>query len=114
MPTEAPALPACTWLAGCIVHRNLPFRAPEVDVKINGMPFRAILDSDSVVSLVLSHILAPRMECETFLPRTPLLRQESLPGQENMIILLQFYSLYTGYLLGSVSVTKYYYLPIRP
>ncbi len=43
-----------------------------------------------------------------------MLRQESLPGQENMIILLQFYSLCTGYLLSSVSVTKYNYLPIRP
>ncbi len=43
-----------------------------------------------------------------------LLRLESLPGQENMIILLQFYSLCTGYLLSSVSVTKYDYLPIRP
>ncbi len=39
---------------------------------------------------------------------------ETLPGQENMIILLQFYSLCTGYLLSSVSVTKYYFLPIRP
>ncbi len=29
-------------------------------------------------------------------------------------ILLQFYNLCTGYLLISVSVTKYYYLPIRP
>ncbi len=35
-------------------------------------------------------------------------------GQENMTILLQFYSLCTGYLLSFVSVTKYYYLPIRP
>ncbi len=43
-----------------------------------------------------------------------LLRLESLPGQENMTILLQFYSLCTGYLLSFVSVTKYYYLPIRP
>ncbi len=43
-----------------------------------------------------------------------LLRLESLPGQENMIILLQFYNLCTGYLLSFVSVTKYYYLPIRP
>ncbi len=34
--------------------------------------------------------------------------------QENMTILLQFYSLCTGYLLSFVSVTKYYYLPIRP
>ncbi len=41
-------------------------------------------------------------------------RLESLPGQENMIILPQFYSLCTGYLSSSVSVTKYYYLPIRP
>ncbi len=40
-----------------------------------------------------------------------MLQLESLPGQENMIILLQFYSLCTGYLLSSVSVTKYYYLP---
>ncbi len=38
----------------------------------------------------------------------------TLPGQENRIILLQFYSLCTGYLLSFVSVTKYYYLPIRP
>ncbi len=37
-----------------------------------------------------------------------MLRQESLPGKENMIILLQFYSHCTGYLLNSVSVTKYY------
>ncbi len=42
------------------------------------------------------------------------LRLEFLPGQENMIILLQFYSLCTGYLLSSVSVTKYYYMPVRP
>ncbi len=33
---------------------------------------------------------------------------------DHMIILLQFYSLCTGYLLSFVSVTKYYYLPIRP
>ncbi len=31
-----------------------------------------------------------------------------------LIILLQLYSLCTGYLLSSVSVTQYYYLPIRP
>ncbi len=51
MPTEAPALPARTWLAGCIVHRDLPVGAPEVEVKVNGKPFRA-------------------MECKTFLPIT--------------------------------------------
>ncbi len=41
-------------------------------------------------------------------------RLESLPGQENMIILPQFYILCIGYLLSSVSVTKYYYLLLRP
>ncbi len=70
MPTEAPALPARTWLAGCIVHRDLPVGAPEMDVKINGKPFRAILDSGIVVSLVQSNILAPRMDCKRFLPIT--------------------------------------------
>ncbi len=34
-----------------------------------------------------------------------MLQQESLPGQENMIILLQFYSLCTGYLLKSNQIT---------
>ncbi len=43
-----------------------------------------------------------------------MLRLESLTGQENIIILPQLYNLCTGYLLSSVSVTKYYYLPIRP
>ncbi len=33
-----------------------------------------------------------------------MLRLESLPGQENMIILLQFYSLCTGYLLHITSL----------
>ncbi len=37
-----------------------------------------------------------------------------LTRSTNMTILLQFYSLCTGYLLSFVSVTKYYYLPIRP
>ncbi len=70
MPTETPTAPARTWLAGCIVHRDLPAGAPEVDVKINGKPFRAILDSGSAVSLVQSHLLSPRMEYKTFLPIT--------------------------------------------
>ncbi len=37
----------------------------------------------------------------------------ALTGQKNMIILLQFYSHCTGYLLSFISVTKYHYLPIR-
>ncbi len=29
MPTEVPTPPVRTWLAGCIVHRDLPKGAPE-------------------------------------------------------------------------------------
>ncbi len=37
-----------------------------------------------------------------------------LTRSEKYAILLQFYSLCTGYLLSFVSDYKYYYLPIRP
>ncbi len=70
MPTEAPPGPARTWLAGCIIHRDLPAGAPEVDVRVNGRRTRAILDSGSAVSLVKSHLLSPRSEYKTFLPIT--------------------------------------------
>ncbi|XP_058623918.1 uncharacterized protein LOC131534852 [Onychostoma macrolepis] len=70
MPTEPPTPPAWTWLAGCIVHRDLPDGAPEAKVKVNGRPFRALLDSGSAVSLVQTHVLAPRTECKTSLPIT--------------------------------------------
>ncbi len=70
MPTEPPTPPARTWLAGCIVHRALPTGAPETEVKVNGKLFRAILDSGSAVSLVQSHVLAPRTDYKTFLPIT--------------------------------------------
>lgn len=53
MPMEAPVLPARTWLAGWIVHRDLPVGAPEVDVKVDGKLTLAILDSGSAVTLVL-------------------------------------------------------------
>ncbi len=42
IPTEGP--PGRTWLAGCIVHRDLPLGAPGAEVKINGRPFPALLD----------------------------------------------------------------------
>ncbi len=45
MPTEPPTPPARTWLAGCIVHRDLPTGAPETKVKVNGKLFRTILYS---------------------------------------------------------------------
>lgn len=61
---------SCTNLAGCIVHSNLLVGAPEANVRDNGKPFRAILESGSAVSLVQSNILSPRMESTVFLPIT--------------------------------------------
>ncbi|KAI2644739.1 Gypsy retrotransposon integrase-like protein 1 [Labeo rohita] len=60
--------PARNWLAGCIVHSDLPIGAPEVAVKINGKPFRTLLDSNSAVSLVQPLILAPHGESKAVLP----------------------------------------------
>ncbi len=45
--TEVPTPPVRTWLAGCIMHRDLSAGGPEVEVKINGRPFPALLDSGS-------------------------------------------------------------------
>ncbi len=61
MPTADPTSPAQTWLAGCIVHQDLPAGAPEAEVKINGHPFPALLDSGSAVSLIQSRILAEKL-----------------------------------------------------
>ncbi len=52
------------------MHQDLPAGAPVTEVKINGKLFRAILDSGSAVSLVQSHVLAPRFEHKSFLPIT--------------------------------------------
>ncbi|KAL1277202.1 hypothetical protein QQF64_023875 [Cirrhinus molitorella] len=52
MPTDPPRSPLRAWLTGCIVHRNPPAEAPRMEVKINGRPFQALLDSGSAVSLV--------------------------------------------------------------
>ncbi|KAL0154738.1 hypothetical protein M9458_049001, partial [Cirrhinus mrigala] len=68
--TEVPVPPAWNWLAGCIIHNNLPIRAPEVELKINAKPFCALLDSGSAASLVQPHILAPRGESKAILPIT--------------------------------------------
>ncbi len=70
MPTEVPTPPVQTWLAGCIVHRDLPAGAPEAYIKINGRLFLALLDSGSVISLVQSDVLAPHGETKASLPIT--------------------------------------------
>uniref|UniRef100_A0A9J7YCJ2 Gypsy retrotransposon integrase-like protein 1 n=1 Tax=Cyprinus carpio carpio TaxID=630221 RepID=A0A9J7YCJ2_CYPCA len=67
MPTEAPRSPGRPWLAGCTVHTE---NAPRAEVKINGRPFLALLDSGSAVSLVKTSILPPRAEAKTRLPIT--------------------------------------------
>ena len=67
MPTEAPRSPGRPWLAGCAVHTE---NAPRAEVKINGRPFLALLDSGSAVSLVRTSILPLRTETKTKLPIT--------------------------------------------
>ncbi|KAL0146464.1 hypothetical protein M9458_058232, partial [Cirrhinus mrigala] len=68
--TKVPVPSAWNWLAGCIIHNNLPIGTPEVEVKINAKPFCALLDSGSAASLVQPHILAPRGESKAILPIT--------------------------------------------
>ncbi|KAL1248768.1 hypothetical protein QQF64_022086 [Cirrhinus molitorella] len=70
MPTDPPRSPQRTWLTGCIVHRDPPAGAPRAEVKINGRPFQAILDSGSAVTLVHPTVLPPRPESRARLPIT--------------------------------------------
>ncbi len=70
MPTAPPSPHARTWLAGCVLHQDLPTGAPEAMIKINGRPFKALLDSGSAVSLIQAQILPPRSETKFRLPIT--------------------------------------------
>ncbi|KAI2644823.1 Transposon Ty3-I Gag-Pol polyprotein [Labeo rohita] len=65
MPTEDPTPPACAWLAGCVLHHKLPQGAPRVEVKTNGRPALALLDSGSSVSLIKAAIMPPRKDSKT-------------------------------------------------
>uniref|UniRef100_A0A8C1MIS2 Gypsy retrotransposon integrase-like protein 1 n=1 Tax=Cyprinus carpio TaxID=7962 RepID=A0A8C1MIS2_CYPCA len=62
MPTEAPHSPGRAWLAGCAVHAEPPKQAPRAEVKINGRPVLALLDSGSGVTLIRPTVLPPRPE----------------------------------------------------
>ncbi len=59
MPTAPSPPKAHTWLAGCVLHQEPPMGAPEAEVKINGRPFKAMLDSGSAISLVQARVLPP-------------------------------------------------------
>ncbi len=62
MPTEPPRSPNRAWLAGCTAHHEPPGAAPRAEVKVNGRPFQALLDSGSAVSLIQPAVLSPRVK----------------------------------------------------
>ncbi|KAL1260699.1 hypothetical protein QQF64_008526 [Cirrhinus molitorella] len=62
MPTEVPEPPMKTWLAGCGIPQDPPEGAPEGEIKINGKPFTALLDSGSTVSLERPNVLSSPFE----------------------------------------------------
>ncbi|KAL1248867.1 hypothetical protein QQF64_022185 [Cirrhinus molitorella] len=70
MPTEAPRPESRVWLAGCAVHQELPRDALWTEVKINGRPFQALLDTGSAVSLIHPTVLPPRADSKGRLPIT--------------------------------------------
>ncbi len=70
MPTEPSRPPNRAWLAGCVVHQEPPLEAPQVEVRINGRPYQALLDSGSAVSLVQPTVLPPRVGAKACLPIT--------------------------------------------
>ncbi|KAL1263646.1 hypothetical protein QQF64_006385 [Cirrhinus molitorella] len=70
MPTEAPRPENRVWLAGCAVHKEPPRDALRTEVKINGRPFQALLDTGSAVSLVHPTVLPPRADSKGRLPIT--------------------------------------------
>ncbi len=70
MSTEPSRPPNQAWLAGCVVHQEPPLEAPQVEVRINGRPYQALLDSGSIVSLVQPTVLPPRVGAKARLPIT--------------------------------------------
>ncbi len=70
MPTVPSSPKARPWLAGCVLHQDPPRGAPTAEIKINGRPFKAVLDTSSAVSLVKAGVLPPRPETKGVLPVT--------------------------------------------
>ncbi|XP_058606792.1 uncharacterized protein LOC131524068 [Onychostoma macrolepis] len=70
MPTEPPRSPNRAWLTGCTLHQEPPFSGPQTEVRINGRPFPALLDSGSTVSLIHPAVLPPRAESKALLSVT--------------------------------------------
>ncbi len=70
MPTAPSSPKARPWVAGCVLHQDPPRGAPTAEVKINGRPFKAVLDTGSAVSLVKAGVLPPSHETKGVLPVT--------------------------------------------
>ncbi|KAI2653740.1 Retrovirus-related Pol polyprotein [Labeo rohita] len=70
MPTEGHESHPRAWLAGCTMHQDPPAAAPEVQVRVNGRSYRALLDSGSAVSLVQPRVISQPFSAKTYLPVT--------------------------------------------
>lgn len=70
MPTEPLSPGARAWLAGCIVHRAVPRRAPERSIHIDGKPIKAVLHSGGSITLVQPSVIRPRSESKAAVPIT--------------------------------------------
>ncbi|XP_058642045.1 uncharacterized protein LOC131546483 [Onychostoma macrolepis] len=70
MPTKPPRSPNRAWLTGCTLHQEPPLAAPQAEVRINGRPFPALLDSGSAVSLIQPAVLPQRAESKALLSVT--------------------------------------------
>ncbi len=115
----------CSQKSGCYIRQQLVFEKHISNVTKtaffhlrNIAKLRNVLPVSDAEKLVHAFMTSRLDYCNALLGGCPassinklqvvqMQRLESLPGQENMIILPQFYSLCTGYLLSTVSVIKY-------
>ncbi|XP_073809816.1 uncharacterized protein [Danio rerio] len=70
MPTEPTSHSTPAWMAGCVVHRNVPPEAPTRKVCIDGKTQTATLDTGSAITLVHPKTLKYHQEGKSRIPIT--------------------------------------------